>query len=472
MPIVQLPMPMTMYEDANRGSAFFRLNNMYPRKMPEGSKSGLILANMWGARHQHTFASLVNNLGYFPRSQQTFALSNVATVMTLFTTTDGFTWTSRATKAGVGSSGVGPVAAGDDMVMFRQALDIFYTHYLSGAWTGTIAEFAAGTDWLDVTYLDGYFIVTDGVNIFIATSNGAGSYNFDATEFAVPAGTPGDITAVKAVGRYVWVLKETGAEVFYNSGDADFPFERVSDAIFFVPGPITPLEATVAGDRLYWMTEDRSLYRTNGLGVERVDTINRAAFVNSRIHTIRLEEGFMILAEATIDGALCTIGYCDWADSWVMISLSSGYADVLWASIDLTAKRNIIATGSTGTKPYVLTPDKFKWESSLVTELDMEREVSFGPLHANGDWFFIKSLYIDMNVQAATSVTATLYYSDDGGATWSSGINSDIGTTNGPNRAYWRRLGRARDRIFRVNATADAPMHIYGAWADIEVGVK
>jgi len=68
---------------------------------------------------------------------------------------------------------------------------------------------------------------------------------------------------------------------------------------------------------------------------------------------------------------------------------------------------------------------------------------------------------------------AVLEWSDDGGHTWSNEHWTSIGQIGEyKNRARWRRLGRSRERIYRVTISDDVKTVIIGAHLEAQVGVS
>lgn len=67
---------------------------------------------------------------------------------------------------------------------------------------------------------------------------------------------------------------------------------------------------------------------------------------------------------------------------------------------------------------------------------------------------FFPNLFLDMQTGASLTVpnpTATLSWSNDSGHTWSSEYPASIGAGgNYGTRVIWRRLGRSRDRVYRL----------------------
>jgi hypothetical protein len=91
---------------------------------------------------------------------------------------------------------------------------------------------------------------------------------------------------------------------------------------------------------------------------------------------------------------------------------------------------------------------------------------------ADGDygWVVHNRLQIDMETgvgllagQGANPV-ALLDWSDDGGKTWSNKHSASMGRmAEARTRVRWNRLGRARDRVYRLTITDPVPRVIIGA---------
>ena len=63
----------------------------------------------------------------------------------------------------------------------------------------------------------------------------------------------GNIVRILREGRDLWVFKEDGTEVFYNSGNADFPFTRINGAESDI-GTISADSISQTHDSLFWIS--------------------------------------------------------------------------------------------------------------------------------------------------------------------------------------------------------------------------
>jgi hypothetical protein len=89
-------------------------------------------------------------------------------------------------------------------------------------------------------------------------------------------------------------------------------------------------------------------------------------------------------------------------------------------------------------------------------------------------WQFFTAFYLDCTTGEAAQgddPQVELSYSDDSGATWSNPSLQSTGRVgNRLPRILWTRLGRARDRVWKIRFTANAPFDIVDAGADSTPG--
>ena len=79
--------------------------------------------------------------------------------------------------------------------------------------------------------MDGYFIFGDGTESFFINTTPFDGSNYDALDFASAESNPDEILRPFVDHRELLLFGEVTTESWYNSGDADFPFERTPGAI-------------------------------------------------------------------------------------------------------------------------------------------------------------------------------------------------------------------------------------------------
>ena len=147
---------------------------------------------------------------------------------------------------------------------------------------GTFAKIA-DTDFpgaTSVTFQDTYFIVTEpGTGkIWISAQNDGTSW--DALDYATAEGAPDDALCVVSNNRELWVFGSESTEIYYNSGDVDFPFERIQGG--FLEGGIAASNSVVKQEGSFFGLDDHGLVRlTRGLEGSIVSTPEIARHIAS-----------------------------------------------------------------------------------------------------------------------------------------------------------------------------------------------
>lgn len=123
-------------------------------------------------------------------------------------------------------------------------------------------------------------VVIDGYGVFAETGSQrvriTSPYDFltvDPNDFASAEGLPDNIVAVASLNREVWLFGERSTEIWFNSGAADFPFERSANT-FIEFGLAAPACVTKLDGSLYWIgkgTDGRATcLRANGYQPEMI----------------------------------------------------------------------------------------------------------------------------------------------------------------------------------------------------------
>lgn len=125
-----------------------------------------------------------------------------------------------------------------------------------------------------VGFIDGYFIFNkpNTQQFYIS-----GLYNttFDGLDFASAEGSPDLLISLLVDHREVWMFGESTTEVFYNSGNVDFPIERMQGA-FLEHGCAAKHSVAKLDNTVFWLGKDSNgsgtVWRANGYVPQRVST--------------------------------------------------------------------------------------------------------------------------------------------------------------------------------------------------------
>ena len=125
-----------------------------------------------------------------------------------------------------------------------------------------------------VGFIDGYFIFNkpDTQQFYISGLYGT---TFDGLDFASAEGAPDLLVSLIVDHREVWMFGETSTEVYYNSGNADFPIER-SQGAFIEHGCAAAQSVAKLDNTVFWVGKDANgngtVWRANGYTPQRIST--------------------------------------------------------------------------------------------------------------------------------------------------------------------------------------------------------
>lgn len=322
-------------------------------------------------------------------------------------------------------------------------------------------------------FIDGYFIVglpgTDQFNIS-AINDGT---QWDALDFASAEADPDTTVRVFADHRELWLFGEKTTEIFYNSGDATFPFQRVSGAII-TRGCGAARSVAAMDNSIFWLGDDGIVYRANGYTPVRVSTHAIEQLISTMPNKADARafsytdkgHAFYVLTfphQATIvyDAATtlwherqtfqrndwAVIGYEQVYDRHVTGSFTSGKLYVIDRSVrtddGVTVRRQAVSASLWA-----------ETTRATMSRFEVDFETGVGITDGQGE-----------------DPQAMLDFSDDGGKTWSNEKWTTLGRIGTyRTRAQWRRLGQFRQRNIRVTVSDPVFVAIHGAYADMEGG--
>jgi len=356
--------------------------------------------------------------------------------------------------------------------------------------SGTTLSAISDTDFptpSSVTFQDGYFIITqdDTDTIWISGLNDGTSW--DALDYAAAEDKPDDATVVISDHEQIWVIGEDSTEVYYNSGNADFPFERISGGILecgiYAPNSIAQLDNT-----LFWLDNFGCVIRIDGFHRSIISTrqieyqIAQYSTIDDAIGFAYVQEGhsFYVL---TFPSVSATWVYDASTGLWHQRSSYPHVSDGSWNRhrancYEYFAGKHLIGDCENG-KIYEWDMDTFSDDGN-----EIRRERASQSLHGDRRYVFIDKFEVEFEAGTGTAVDdstigegadpqAALSWSDDGGHTWSNEHWTDIGVIGSyGTRAVWRRLGRSRNRVFRVLVSDPVKVVMIAAYAKLRQGVS
>ncbi len=323
-----------------------------------------------------------------------------------------------------------------------------------------------------VTYQDGYFIFNRaGTGQFFVSE--LLSVEFDPLKYATAEGAPDDTLAVLSDHRELWVFGQHSIEVWYNSGDPDFPFERMQGA-FVERGLSAPYSVAKLDNSVFWLAEDGIVYRAAGYQPQRIST----HAVEFYIENGRSDDAFAYT-------------YSNEGHTFYVLTLPS--QKVTWCfdvATGLWHERSHIEWGRHHGNCYAWCYNRHllgDFQNGMIYLLDMAAYTDHGdeiqrvavspPLHISRRRATIHNLELDMESGVGVpfgqgdNPQAMLQWSDDGGKTWSNEHWASIGRIGQYlTRVNWNRLGMFRQRQFKLTISDPIPVVIISAFAEVEGG--
>lgn len=122
-----------------------------------------------------------------------------------------------------------------------------------------------------VAFMDGYFCF-DAAGTrqwFISGLNDGTQYS--GLDFAEASASSSNVQRVMVYHEQVLIFTETTIEVWWDTGNVSFPFQRY-DAALIARGIAAPLAACAEDNSVFWLGEDGVFYRLVGFAGQRVST--------------------------------------------------------------------------------------------------------------------------------------------------------------------------------------------------------
>ena len=299
--------------------------------------------------------------------------------------------------------------------------------------------------------------------------------------FSSKDGAPDDLVSLIVDHREIYLLGEVSSEVWIDAGTSPFPFQRI-------PGTSTQ-HGIAAKFSLARLGNSFAYLSRNIRGQAQIVQMN--GYVPTRISTHAVENS---LTNQTVSDAIAWTyqleGHEVYVISFPSINLTWCYdiASGMWHkwlyTNNLGQYERARGNCCVQFQGLVMVGD---YSNGKIYKLDLNNYTDDGQLvrrlrrapHLVAD--FQREYFDELQIQFQPGVgnstgdgvnpQAMLRWSDDGGSTWSTEHWTSIGLMGKyKNRAIWRRLGTARDRVFEVSIVDPVKTVIISANLKTSVG--
>lgn len=330
-----------------------------------------------------------------------------------------------------------------------------------------------------VAFIDGWLIFNHvGTQTFFTTAPTPYTVTFSGSFYALKDSSSDNLVTLMENNRELWLIGERTSEVWYDAGGANFAFSRIPGVAPQI-GCSAPQSIARLGSSLVWLGKsergENVVIQTEQYSYKDISTraveaaITSYPQISDAIGFVYEEEGhlFYVLTFPTADR---TWVYDATTDIWhergsynpetgsfhrFKGSCFANYQNIRMVGdyqeqVGYQMSRNCYVDGDTPLVGIRRAPHLWSKENrKRLFHGSLQIEFSPG---------------VGLQTGQGSNPQAMLRWSDDGGATWGNEHWTTIGATGEyKNRAMWRRLGHARDRVYEMTITDPVKRDIVGA---------
>ena len=291
--------------------------------------------------------------------------------------------------------------------------------------------------------------------------------SYDALDFASPEKSPDTLKRILVDHAEIWMFGAESTEIWVNTGGADFPFSRLSGGTL-ERGICGPQTAAKMDNTVYWVGDDRVVYRANGPGASP-----------RRVSNDALEQKLYSIPESDLSAFIYEHG----THKFYVVRFRDAPAWCYDASTGLWSERTSGLDIGEYELPFDVACTTFlngKWyggctNGALVvfdegTHLDdgkaVVRSATSLCLENGGAYYRLSRLGLDFEVgnhDLSRNPSVLLQVSNDG-RKWGPEFSRDLPLSGDYHHVCeWRTLGRYRRCHVRWRITDPVPVAFYGA---------
>ncbi len=315
--------------------------------------------------------------------------------------------------------------------------------------------------------------------------------NFDPLDVGVKEGGADNLVATFVDHREVWLLGEESSEVLWNSGNPNFPFERIQGS-FIECGCAAALSPAKFDNSLGWLGRDARgnavVYRANGYTPQRISThalefaMSKYPRIDDAIgssHQYRGHTFYRLDFPSAKPAAPAGIpaGETWFYDSATRLWHQRAFWNVKLARFEAHRGRFQCFAFDKHLVGDYTNGNIYEMSADYLDDFGQPlRSVRTAPhQYQEGNWIYYHWYRFDMQVgdglPGNLPATAILQLSNDGGRTWGNEMSASLGPVGAyKQRVQFNRGSRARDRVARLIMSDPVPRVLVAAYFDATVG--
>jgi len=325
-----------------------------------------------------------------------------------------------------------------------------------------------------VLFFDGLFVVNNPA--VTGTFNVSGSYDgtaWDATEFATAERDPDSLKALTVSNRKLILAGRDTAEIWFNSGALDFPYEPMQSG-FSEWGIAAPFSLVEVSGITFWLSNNKE---GNGMII---------MMTGGNPQVISTPEIATEISKISDISDCYSYSYQYQQHAFVVFTFVSGKKTLVYDI--LTQEWHTWKTESTGyhrstghtfvfNKHLVGDPIngniyKLDWDSNTDNGESIKRIRRSQNIHGDDRPIKHHGVWIDIQEGVGDATTPNpqilLRWRDDNGS-WSNYHARSMGKIGEKNKkCIWRALGRSSDRVYEISVTDPVSLVIVDGYANVE----
>lgn len=327
-----------------------------------------------------------------------------------------------------------------------------------------------------ICFLDGYFIVNKvGTGAFYISGLNDGT-SWGALDFATAESSPDSLLRVYNALGQLWLLGSKTSEIWSNTGNSEFPFQRISGAKLEV-GILAPYTAVAVNSSIIWLGQDDfglgTVYQATStvpspISTQAIDLIIQRATNQEDIVAYSYQEQGHVFYVLTGGGLETTLVYDLTTKYWherAYLNPEGEYEQDRGYCYMFAFNKHILGDRENG-KLYEMSMDYYSDAGE-----DILRERIYTHLVDEGRRIRYNTLEIGFETGVGlangqgSDPQVSLRLSKDGARTWSTSYNTPIGRIGAYlTKVCFRRLGVAEQMTFRINISDQVKIAICGSY--------
>lgn len=468
---MKTPILGSAYVARSVNAADNRMVNLFPEIVPEGGKEPAFLNRAPGLRLETSVgAGPIRGLWAFDDHMYVVSGNRLYKLDSSY----------NAIFIGTVADANGPVSMADNGTQLFVACN--GPSYIYNSQTNVFSQITdsdfpgAGT----VGYLDGYFVFNEPNSQKIWVTGLLDGTSVDPLDFTSAEGSPDGVVGIIVDHREVWVFGTNSVEVWYDSGNADFPLSRIQGA-FNELGCVAAYSIAKMDNGLFWLGKDARgqgiVYRANGYTGQRISThavewhIQQYGNLSDAIGYTYQQDGhsFYVLI---FPGADTTWVYDVATQAWhERAGFVNGQFTRHRSNCQVFFNNTVLVGDYENGNIYAFDLQTYADNGAAQKWLRSWRALPAGQNNLKRTAHHSLQLDLETGVGLisgqGSNPQVMLRWSDDGGHTWSNEHWVSIGKIGEYyRRAIWRRLGmtmKLRDRVYEISGTDPVKIDITGA---------